>query len=261
LAIAVSMDHVWSRVTARTWVGLAYLARGEIDDALQVIRLLIADGEQAGHPANLLGRFYLAWLYFQLGAASNAVEIAHGALDSATGLLNLRALDLTILAWHSIQSGELDTAGDLLAEVEQSGTRQTLLFIDLVLDLAAGGYLLARRDYAQAGQVVDDLVHRLQASGLGYFLPYALHLKSQVLEGLGRADEARASLKQALETAEAIQNRILRWRILAELGEQEAAGEIASFISGHISDSELRQTFLAHSGSTIGQSASRERPD
>jgi hypothetical protein len=49
------------------------------------------------------------------------------------------------------------------------------------------------------------------------------------------------------------ENRILQWQILAELGERGAAEEIVHFISDNISDSELRETFLARARSTIGK--------
>jgi tetratricopeptide (TPR) repeat protein len=253
LAIAVSIDNVWGRATSRAFVGLAHLARGEIDRALEVIQALIADGEQERHPSRILGWFYLAWLYFQLGDGRKAAEVAQSGVDSARDFPPLRALCLVLLAWHSLKNGELETAGELLEEAEQSGARETLLIIDLVLDLAACEYALAQGNFIQAGQAAADLALRLRESGLRYFLPYALRLKSQALEGAGRADEARASLKEALESAQEIENRILSWRILAELGEPEAAGEIVSFISDHIADSELRQTFLDCSTDAIAQ--------
>ena len=95
---------------------------------------------------------------------------------------------------------------------------------------------------------------RLRQSGARYFLPYALQQRSHALKGLDRLEEATTSLKEALQTAEEIENRVLQWRILAELGQAESAEEIVGFISDNITDPELRETFLDHARIEIERS-------
>jgi hypothetical protein len=254
LTIATSIDNVWGRVTARSFVGLVYLARGEIDRALDVIQALIAEGEQEGHPARILGWFYLGWLNFQLGAGRRAAAATNSAVEATAHFPALRNISLALLAWQSMHGGEVETAGDLLAETGQPGTRKTLLISDLLVDLIRCEYNLARRDYGQAEQNVDLLLLRLQQSGTRYFLPYALQLKSQALAGLDQVEEARVTSEDALNKAREIENRILSWRILAEMGEADAAWEIVRFISNNISDTELRETFLDHARIESGRS-------
>jgi tetratricopeptide (TPR) repeat protein len=131
LAMATSIDNAWGRVTAHSFVGLVYLARGEIDDALDSIQTLIAEGEGAGHPARILGWFYLSWLYSLLGDRGNAVDAASSCLDSANEFPAFRNTSLTLVAWQLMQDGELKKAGKLLAEAGQPGARITLLIGDL----------------------------------------------------------------------------------------------------------------------------------
>ena len=254
LAMATSIDNVWGRVTARSFVGLVFLARGEIDRALEDIRALIAEGEQERHPARILGWFYLGWLYSQLGAVRRAAAAASSALEATAHFPALRNISLALLAWQSMHGGEVETAGDLLAEAGQPGMRKTLLISDLLVDLIRCEYNLARRDYGQAEQNVDLLLLRLRQSGARYFLPYALQQRSHALKGLDRLEEATTSLKEALQTAEEIENRVLQWRILAELGQAESAEEIVGFISDNITDPELRETFLDHARIEIERS-------
>lgn len=255
LAIATSIENVWGRATARSFVGLAYLARGEIDRALDIIQALIADGEQEGHPSRILGWFYLGWLYYQLGAESKSIDAANSGLESAVDFPPLRPVCLAPLAWWSMRNDDLESAQRLVDRIGQPGARETLMVNDLVVDLVVYEHSLAQRADMQGLQNLDTLLLRLRKSEARFFVPYALQLKSHALKGLGRAEEAQAALEEALEAAEGIENRMVMWQLLAELGEAEAAEEIVSFISDNISDSELRETYLAHSRFTIRQQA------
>jgi class 3 adenylate cyclase/tetratricopeptide (TPR) repeat protein len=253
LAIATSIDNAWGQVTARSFVGLVYLARGEIDQALEVIQAVIAGGEQEGHPARGLGWFYLGWVNSQLGAESKVAPAAERGLESAVDHPQLRSLGLALLAWRSQGTAKSEAGRELLSVAGQPGERKTILINDLVSDLALCAYYLDEREYVQAEQFLDALVLRLRESGVRYFLPYALHLKSRTLKAMGRAGDARETLEKALETSVETENRIVQWQILGELGEGEAAEEIVHFISDNISDSELRVTFQTYARSTIGK--------
>lgn len=246
LHIATAIENAWGRVSARSFIGLAYIAQGEIGRAQDVIQGLITDGEKAKHPARVLGWFYLAWLYSQLGAHERASHSADRGIESSAELPPIRPLSLAMAAKQLIQGEDLETAGEMLAEAGQSGSRKTLLIIDLVVDLVTAEYHLARHDYGQAQDYLDILLHKLHDSGVRYFLPEALRLQSRLLNEMGRADEARASLEEARETAETFGGRIMLWQILAELGEMEAAENIVELIAGTISDTELRQSYLAY---------------
>jgi tetratricopeptide (TPR) repeat protein len=244
-AIATSIDNMWGQITARLFVGLIYIARGEVDQALDLIQKLIADAERVRHPARGLGWFYLGWMYSQLGAESKMALTAERSLESATDFPQLRSLGLALLAWRSQDDKENSEAGRELQSVAgRPGERKTLLINDLVTDLALCAIYLGQGEYEQAEQFLDALVLRLRKSDLGYFLPYALHLRSRALQATGRTSEARECLKQALEATVVIENRILQWQILVELGEVAAAEEIVQFIAGNISDPELRETFI-----------------
>ena len=253
LALATSIDNMWGRVTARSFIGLVYIARGQIDRAMEVINALIAEGESERHPACILGWFYMSWLYYQLGAEGKSISTANSGLESVVSFPPLRALMQVPHAWWSLRNGNLKTGQRLLEEFGPPGKHKTLWISDLAFDLFAYEQYLAQGEYMKALQNLDALLLGLQDSGTRFFLPYALHLQSRALKGVGRAEEARASLEEALKTAEGIEHRIIQWQILTELGEVESAKEIVNNILDNIPDSELRETFRSHSRFIIEQ--------
>ena len=125
------------------------------------------------------------------------------------------------------------------------------------MDLVTAEYHLAGQEDVQAQEILNVLLRKLRDSGARYFLPDALLLQYISLNRQGKGDEARASLEEARETAEAFNDRILLWQILAELGEKEAAEQVVAFIAGNISDSELHQTFQDYATHKIEQRSTR----
>jgi hypothetical protein len=222
---------------------LGYLARGEIDQALRSIRTLIEEGERTGHPGRMLGWFYMAWLYYQLGARGRALEAGLSGRAVAERFGALFGLGTAVLVWQAIRDGELPAAQELAGKLGTPGVKGTLLINDLVTELAACANLAAQGELERAEEYIEMLLQRLEAGNVRYFLPYALHLQAHIFGKQGREAEARAGLLAARAAAESIGNRILLWQILAELGETDAAGEIVRFISEHISDEELREGF------------------
>ncbi len=243
LAIAVSLDNQWGRATARTFVGLAHLARGEIDRALATIRSLIKDAEQVGHPGRILGWFHLSWLYYQLGAGERAQEAGRAGMQAAEGFGAMFGLGVGALIWQAVRAGDLPAAQELAGKLVMQERKGTLLTNSLVSELAAIAIQEAQGDPAGAAHNVGLLIERLEAGNIRYYLPYARYQQAQIMQKLGRPEEARAGLQAARAAAEAIGNRILLWQILAELGEREAAEELVRFISEHISEEELRVGF------------------
>lgn len=251
--IAVSAENLWGTVSARSFIGLVPLARGEIDRAQEVVQGLISDAEKTKHPSLILGWFYLAWLYSHLGANERASQTAERGIESSLHLPPIRPISLAMAAKQSIQAGDLEGVGEMLEEAGKPGARKTLLIIDLVVDLVTAEYHLARHDHGQAQENLDILLSKLRDSGTRYFLPDALHLQSTLLNEIGQVDEARKTLEEARRTAEAFEDRIVLWRILAELGETEAAEKIVALIADNIADIDLRQTFLAFARKSLAR--------
>ena len=74
LRIAGSIENERGQANARGFAGMVYVARGEIDAALEFNQRLIMDAERVGHPGHILGWFYLGWLYMHLGAHAWAAQ-------------------------------------------------------------------------------------------------------------------------------------------------------------------------------------------
>lgn len=199
----------------------------------------------------MLGWYYLGWLYHQLGAGSRAVQAARSGIKSAEQFPPLKLLSGTILLRQAIRERDRETAREWTTALGRPGGMRMLLINDLVVELAASAGLLFEGETALAQEHVDEMLRRMRDAGIRYFLPYVLHLRAQVLREQGRPDETRACLEDARLAAEAIGNRILLWRILAELGETEAAWETVRYIAGQISEPELRAEFEAFAGARI----------
>jgi len=242
-AIAVSIDNVWGQVTSRTFVGLVYLARGEIDRALSSVRTLIDEGERMGHPGRMLGWFYLAWLYYQLGDAGRAVEAARTGRRATERFGTLFGLGTAVLVWQAIRDGDLPAAREWAGKLGSGGAKGTLLINDLVAEMAACDNMAAQGDLDEAEQCLELLIQRLEAGHVRYLLPYALHGLAHTRRQLGREDDARAALQAARAACEAIGNRILLRQIQADLGDPTASAHTAHLILDHISDNDLRAAF------------------
>lgn len=249
--IAKSIDNDWGQVNARAFILLVYLARGEIDRTLHAAQRLIEGAEKIGHPGDILGQFYLAWLYDHFGAHDLSLEAAQRGVGVSERFPPFRSLNLAMLARQRIRDEAWAQAQALLEQADQPDSRQTLPIIDLVVDLVMVEYHLARDDSAHSHAYLDTLLGKIRDSGAHYFLPDALYLKAKFLLDEARDDEAIQTLREARAAAQEIGSRIILWRILADLGEAEAAHAEVDFIAGNITDGELRKTFVAHAKSII----------
>ncbi len=246
LRIAQSIENAWGQVNPQGFVGLVYIARGEVDRTLHNVQHLIAEAEKIGHPGYIVGLFSLSWLYDHLGAHNLALEAAQRSYDASTSLPLFRPLSLATLARQRVHSGEWVEAQKLLEEAS-SGAHQTLQLIDLVADMVTIEYHLGLGEFAQFPTILETFLDKLRDSGARYFLPDALYLKATYLHEIGETKEARDVLLEARVTAEEIESKITLWRILADLDEVEDAREVVGSIAATISDAALHETFMNHS--------------
>ncbi|MDX1417695.1 MAG: hypothetical protein R3293_26055, partial [Candidatus Promineifilaceae bacterium] len=240
------------QVNALAFVSLVYLARGEIDRALEVIQAFIPGAQKVGHPGHILGWFYLNWLYSELGALNEARHAAQQGLQASKSFLPFRPVSLAIAAREHISRGELETAAELLVEAGRTESRKTLQIIDLMVDFVTVELMLAKEDYEQTDEDMGMLLDKLQKSGNRYLLPSALYLQSRLRREQGAIAQARESLEMACTIAEQAGSRLFAWQYMAELGEYEGAQQIVEFIAAHISDPELRHTFRGYAKLKLG---------
>ncbi|HEY5574569.1 MAG TPA: adenylate/guanylate cyclase domain-containing protein [Anaerolineales bacterium] len=256
--IAQSIDNHWGQTNARVFVGLIHLARGEIDRALERAHGMIASAEKVGHPAREIGRFQLSWLYYLLGDYQESKKLAEKAVEEVEIFLPFRPINLAMLAKHRLREGKLAEAEALFDEIIQLDIRDTLLIIDVVVDLVSIELSIGRGDSAESLEKIQRLMTQLEDCGASYFMPDLCLLKAQVLlESDEQLTEAYEALQSGRRVAERIGSGTVLWRILGALAQlerqrgnqvegaefMERGREIAGFIAGNISDSQLRAAF------------------
>jgi class 3 adenylate cyclase/tetratricopeptide (TPR) repeat protein len=252
------INNEWGQVGCQAFIGWGLGAQGEVDQCLEVVDEMVAIGERVGHPGRFIGPYLKGWLYWKLGARQEALELAKRGVEEAKVFPPFRPLSLALLAELNLDSGNLDTGGDLLAEAV--GTRQSIALIDFIFDLAAVDYTLVRGEPRQALSESAALLARAEQIGARYFLPEIWHQRARILASLGVADEAFDALVAARSAAQEIGHRLELWSLQAEIAQEliqrgelqqaeeagQSAGLIVSAIAGNIADADLRRTFLDH---------------
>lgn len=123
------------------------------------------------------------------------------------------------------------------------------------MTLAECGLPLHRGQYLEAIRLLERRLATLRQFGMIFFLPQTLYLLGKALAAADMAEQARSALEEGLQAARSIGSRWAEWQLLQALagmsaGEQASlwlgeAQEIVTSIAGHISDPELRRSFLS----------------
>jgi len=258
--ISQSIGNVFGQTNSQFVIGPVYAERGEMEKAIEIMERAIRLGEESGHPpGQIIGRGDLAWVHGMLGAIKRGIELAQAAVVKADELYPIwRPQPLGTLARLHILDGDLNAAETVIQECYLGLKPESLqLFSHPWTFLADGDLALARRDYARAIALMDDLLAYLGRAKIRPFIPVAQYLKAQALLAQGYADDARRVLNQARAGAQAIGSRRSLWPILLALSEIEARQENhaqaealrveARAIIAHIADHcppDLRASFL-----------------
>ena len=159
-------------------------------------------------------------------------------------------MTLVSYALFELANGQLDTAAGTL-----SACLPDALPWEYWLRLAKCKLALARRDFSGGLEIADSIVEFARMKGLGHILPEASFLKGKSHFLLGDPAQTKPALEQARTEAKKVGSRRLSWQILALLAEIEndkdkaaalksEARENVDYIAAHISDGELRDSFL-----------------
>jgi class 3 adenylate cyclase/tetratricopeptide (TPR) repeat protein len=243
-------------VNSRMFISLIFTARGEIDRSLENIRAIVPLAKKAGHPGGSLALVKLAFLYEHLGAPGKAIRAAEEAVEASATFLPFQSYTLAALARFYVRTGDLAQAKGLLAKAEVLHSN-TLLEIDIVIELVNIEYLLNMVEFGQAEKRLDELIELQHRAGARFYLADTLALKADLLTRINRIEEARATLEEAVNIAEEIGIKIPGWLILVDLAQLEArlgnqteaerrlerAMEIVEEIAAQIHDPELEKNF------------------
>lgn len=264
IQIGVAIGNLGSQGFAGHVLGYIYYERGELERAIQSLRLALPVAQFGGLEGNGLSPHgMLAVLYAEAGQRNQALEFIHLALARpSTQLAYQRMWLCALLARVELVDGHLAAAdaafrdGDVVASYDNYDRMfppAAPLIYFAVIELA-----LARQEYADAGAAADALLaHVRENRRARVAVPETLYLKAQALRGLHQSDQALATLDEARGEAQAMGTRRMLWRILAAIGEIEAArGNAANahaaraeargvieYIAAH-APMELRESFL-----------------
>lgn len=259
------INNSWNEAFAQTWIGEAYMERGEIETAERVMQAAIELGARVFPPTLVMTRADLARLYIDLGDPGRGIELASAALAVAEEKVPaLRLWPLGVLAHGYIEAGMLDKAQAQLRGAPDIRNYDENLWYVISSSRAQIELALAEGDFLRAANLADDLVAELQRKKLRQFLPAALTVRGNALRGMGRLDEAEESLQEGQSLAEEMgapwslwKISALRARVLEQRGDKDGAGayrERARALVDRIAartPGNLRARFLQHAASEL----------
>jgi DNA-binding CsgD family transcriptional regulator len=262
-AIALAHQIEWrgSEAQALMYLGLGLGPRGQYARALDALRACLEIAEEIGHRAWIAGgNFTLGTIYLDLLALPLAREHAERALATAQAIDSrfLVCSASSFLAVICIAQGDLARAEAILdAALDQDAPLETLA--QRLIWRARAELALARKEWAAALRIVDQLTASAANLTPGYVIARLWYLRAQALIGLGQAGEAEVALKAAQIAASEHGALPLLWRIQAALGtlyrthgrrepmEQVVAEAhvLVDTLAAQIPDPQLRRTFVA----------------
>jgi class 3 adenylate cyclase/tetratricopeptide (TPR) repeat protein len=262
LEISRAIGNYWGEAYSMNVLGPIYLELGRIDEAL--------DSWQRSIPVAIKAKFMGGQAFVRLD-----MGVAYGYLgDAAKGLALVReSFGKTIELGHSplvyypllaqahlhLYDGNVEAAVKILTETRSvmERLRMNMVASGLLINIESEvGFATGR--YEETAAMLEEAISRAENMGLTLSLVELWLLKGQALVGLNRAAEAEAVLTEARRVAESIGSKKLLWQILGALYEiavgqgrpEEAevlrreAQEVIAFIAGHISDAQLKRSFL-----------------
>lgn len=222
LRLSREINNKWNEAFAQTWVGEAYLERGDVAAAERVMLEAITFGKDYFPPTLVMTRSELARLYTDLGLPERGIELASQALEVASAkFLAIRSVAIGALADAYLEAGRVEPVRKMLPEsIELTNFTGNPLF---GIDVACGKIRLQLFDGDFQGAVIETekLLDFLFKNSMRQMQPNVLMLRAQGLIGLDRVAEAANDLYQALDIAQAMAAQWTLWRVLAALARLE----------------------------------------
>jgi tetratricopeptide (TPR) repeat protein len=257
--IARRIGNLWGQVNNRVFISQAYMARGEMDRALEIQNTFFPLARTVSHPGSSLILLQKAWAFAYLGENDKAKQLAEKVVPEAAIFPPFHAYALTIFARYLIKEGNLSEAENLLrTRKEIQEHNKTIFELEVVMALIDIEFALASGKLEASLLQMNALLDLLDRSGARYFLPEAYYLKANILLVQDQRDAALRVLLDARDAAQEIGFRTQLWRILALLarvaearGDRESARRyrkealpVIEFIAAHTNDAELRESFI-----------------
>jgi tetratricopeptide (TPR) repeat protein len=262
--ISTSITNLGGQGFSGYILGLIYFEAGEPALALKSLQDVIPIVQFGGLEGNGLSLYgMLAAIHADMGDHTQALGFLRQALERPSIKLVLQRIWLYAMLVHvELIVGNLKAAdeafrdGEVVVSIENFDGMFPAAGADIYF--ASVELALARQEYGQALEMIDFVLeHLLRTRRLRVSFPRALYLRAQALRGQHLFDEALVALNEACAQAQAISSRRHLWKILAAIGEIEAAlgndskaeaarvqaCQVIDYIAEH-APPDLRETFL-----------------
>ena len=168
----------------------------------------------------------LAYALRYVGDPAEGEATAREAIRSADELEHPFSLGyaLTFGAWLAIDGGDEPRARERVERMAALADEQTLGFLQPMGAVLRGWMLAAEGQHDEGIALIREGLDTYDRSGWSLYLPYTFALLARVCLAVGRLDEGRAAVSQALELAEQIGQHYLDAELLLLMGELVVAG-------------------------------------
>ena len=230
IMISRSARNPWGEAASLLAAAPGLLERGEVSKSIGYMEESLSLSEKGGIAVAAVIRPIVAWTYGDLGDWSKGLEITTAELDRLNSSEHqveegmLRGLLLGATAYLHMLSGDRTQAEAYLAEAERLGPEVVMEFLGISVvfrTMIKGGVRLAWGDFAEVLAIADGDLSRMRKRDMRCYLPDVLRTRGEALRGLGRIDEALASLAEARSEAERQGSRRSLWLVLSSLAELE----------------------------------------
>jgi class 3 adenylate cyclase/tetratricopeptide (TPR) repeat protein len=255
LRISDEIGNVWGQAYNYFVIGPILLERGEIDDCLETLDLTLDLSRQANFAAGIIAtQMIKSWLYVMFGDLERAVQFQSEILSFVEQYDSFKPLYLVNQAQNKLYAGESKDALSIFEKIDlEYRTDSELIFHPNIYTLHVEIHL-ANQDYKRALETVGQYLDILNARQVKILLPDLLNQKARALIGLGRVELAQEELQAARRLAMKQESRRIHWAILLDMADiekdkdkaselREEARNIIEYISTHLSDKKLLETF------------------
>jgi predicted ATPase len=255
LALSQEIGNTWGQAYNTFPIGAVYLERGDIDACMESFNATLDLSYKAKFVAGEIGTLMLqTWIYLMFGDLNSAEQLQENIQNFVQKYESFAPLYELSLALYKLTSGEHQEAREIFQGVGSEYLAENeFAFNPYIYSLHVEMYL-ANDDFEEALGVASDYIKSFTKRQIKLLVPDLLNQKARALMGLGHSEEAYPILLSARTLASEQNSRRILWAILLDLAELEEdklisenyrqeAQQIITYISEHISDPALRQSF------------------
>ena len=257
LQISRQIGSTWGQAYNTMNIGPILLELGDIDGSLEALEETYQLSTQANFAAGVVGsQIIKAWLFAMLGDLQSANQTQVGILEFVEKYETFKPLFYLVQALQTLYDGDPHQALQFLENVDREYIADSeRIFNPFIFNLHVEIYL-ADQNYAMALKTANKFLQKLKNLEVHLLVPDLINQKARALIGLNRQEEAYQELLRARDMAKEQNSRRILWAILVDLAEVEQnrtlaeeyiqeALQIIQFISNHISDEKLKESFLS----------------